>query len=315
VIVLTQIYNPQHFDKLVKRVNECAAMTPNRAVHVLSKNACTWIDKKIEASSGKEKKFFEKCHNLVTSYVDGIKSGDVEVKSIKSLYKDLQQARTVHDAQIAAKLERAASKQTTAATSPFSDAEVPLSELLKEKEGFDHGAGAKETFAKYSVYKSELINSTTKPYVGIRMPILVLTSGIPDMFKLKRTGLCDDLLFGYPILKNQLLMGFNHDWLIENYPKDTGKKVELLTNGKKDVRIDYEGAISRVLGEIKKRTGRSYIQLGDIHGFHTQNLLWMWFASEGELRRLNGTTGGSLFHVKDWTLPFEREMVALKKRP
>ena len=305
------IYNPQHFAKLLEKVTGCVARTPKAAVEYLGKNVVSYLDKKVEESGGAEKKLFEKSHNLVTSYVDGLKSGDISVKELKQLRKDLQEASTMHEIALAEKAERDAAKAKKASATASIDGEPSIEEILQECQGFDHGEGALEVYKKYAKYKKEMPRTIKgKPYMAIRIPIVVTVQGIPDIFKMRRTGLCDDLLFGYPILKNQVLVGMSNTWLKENYSKTA--KTSVRQDGEKDVKFDLEAAGTRIAADIRKRTGRAYIMMEGVHGFDSPDIHWAWFASSQELSRLNGTTGTSTFSVKSWTVPFEQQMKKLK---
>lgn len=310
-VIMKQIYNPQHFSKLLERVSGCVARTPKSATEYLTKNVMSYLDKKIVESAGTEKKFFEKSHNLVSSYVDGLGSGDISVKDIKQLRADLQEARTMHELALSEKAEREKAKQKKEQGAV--DDEPSIEELLKERPSFDHGEGAGEIYKKYTKFKREMPKTIKgKPYLAIRMPIIVIVNGIPDILKLRRTGLCDDMLFGYPILKNQVLVGMSNDWLKENYSQKT--KTSVRQDGEKNVKFDLEAAGGRIAQDIKKRTGRSYLMMEGTHGFDSPDIHWAWFASSQELNRLNGTTGTGTFAVREWTLPFEQQLKKLRPR-
>ncbi len=248
---------------------------------------------------------------MVTSYVDGLKGGDISVKELRQLRADLQEARTTYELAAAEKAEREklkAKKELGAV-----DNEPTIEEILKERPGFDHGEGAAEIYKKYGKFK-RILPKTLKstPYLAIRMPIIVIPNGIPDIFKLRKTGMCDDMLFGYPILKNQLLVGMSNTWLKENFSQKT--KTSVRQDGEKNVKFDFEAAGANIAAAIKKRTGRAYIMMEGLHGFDSPEIHWAWFASSQELNRLNGTTGTATFAVREWTLPFEHQLKKLRPR-
>lgn len=292
------VYSPTLFEKLLENLRECTSKTPKAALLYLQKSAIPWLSKKIGESSGSTKKMFEKCHNLVSSYIDGLKSGDVEPKDIRQLVKELAAERTAYEKKVADDLAKKAAKGKPA--DPDEDPEVTY--LLNGKPGFDHGADANAVYHKYAKYRKDIPRMTTKPYLAVRVPVLALPKGIPDVSKLQGTGIVDDFLFGYPVMKNQIIIGMNYDWLKENFPQK--QKTSIRTDGVKDDKIDFEGAVSRILGEVKQRTGRHHVMLGGIHGFDSPELLWVWVISDADHRRLNGTAGPGTFTVSDWTLPF-----------
>jgi hypothetical protein len=312
---LKQIYVPEHYNVLLTKVTECAARTPKSAVSYLSKNVAEYLKKKIEASSGQEKTFFETSHNLVSSYVDGLNGGDITVKDLKQLRRDLEESRSKFETELAEKQEKEKlRKAKLEGQSQEADTkDQTLEDLMRESQRFDHGQGAAEVYRKYAKYKKEMPRSIKgKPYMAIRMPIVVITAGIPDILRLRRTGLCDDMLFGYPILKNQVLIGMNDQWLKENFGERT--KTSIRKDGEKNVKYDFDSAAAAIISDIRKKTNRQFVAMDGVHGFDSPDIMWMWFASSQDLGRLNGTTGTSTFSVREWTLPFENQMKKLKPR-
>ena len=309
---LKSTYDPKEHTKFVKAVSGVSAKTPKNALAYLEKNVVDYLNKKVETSGGADKRMFEKSHNLVTSYIDGMKSGDVEVKQLKGLTRELIATQTAYEKMLAEAAAKKAAKEAAGQT-PWSTKDIPVEDLvLHEKPMIDHGDGADKTFRKYAKFKKDIPRTLRKPYLAVRVPVLVTTNGIPDLGKLQKTGLCDDLLFGYPILKDQVLIGMNHEWLKENFSVKT--KVSVRQDGVKDDKIDFVRAANQIIAEVKQRTGRAYILMEPVHGFDGPGVYWAWIASEGDLRRLNGTTGPATFSVSNWTLPFEQQMKNMKPR-
>lgn len=315
-------YDPKEHDKFIKHVSTCTTKTPKNALAYLETKVVAYLTKKVGDSGGADKKLFEKSHNLVTSYIDGMKSGDVEVKDLKGLHRELLGAKSVHDkalaeaeARKAAKAAKEGATTEDAATGGDPNWKAPdwLKEYRKGKEMHDPGEGVEDTFKKYAKFKKDVPRSIgTKPYMAIRVPILIVPNGIPDVFKLQKTGLCDDMLFGYPVLKDQVLIGLNHSWLKDNFGLKT--KISVRQDGEKDEKLDYVAAANRVIKEIKERTGRSYTLMEGIHGFDSHDVYWAWVANDADLRRLNGTTGTATFSVQNWTLPFPDQVRKMKPR-
>lgn len=323
------MYDPKHFKILLNKIDEVrTGRNAKQALAFLTGNATPFLTKKVaECKSTTERRLWEQSHNLVTSYVDGIKSGDATVADLRELITDLKSAELAYDERMLkvsnalrkkekakADFESEVGSASQSSASDNGEVAAPFT-IEMPRQGFDHGTGAKDVFDKYEKWKAKIPEHSKKAFVGIRVPILVISKGIPDQFKLRRTGLCDDLLFGYPILKGQILIGMNFEWLKEGFSKGTKiLKKDIDPNGLVfddstikfvDHDIDYSAASEFVIKELKQKTGRSYLQMGGPHGYG--KLSWIWLASSSELNRLNGTTSSGSFTVKDWTFPFENE--------
>lgn len=281
------MYDPKTFELLRARVQECSRTSVKKAVETLSGNVQKFLELKTEQHKSHEKRLFSQCYNLVASYVDGLKSAEVQPSDLKNLVAEISNAEKAYEARIYKVKEKA--KEKAAAEGDLETAE--------SMDAWDPGAGAKDVFGKYERWKGKLPSSTKKSFTATRMPIVVVSKGIPNIPKMKKTGLVDDFLFGYPIIKEQVLVGMNLDWLRSRF-------------GKKNDQIDYEAVEDFLVSELKQRVNKRFIRMGNIHKF--EGLMWMWLANERELQRLNGTTSGGNFTVADWTLPFENEVKQLR---
>lgn len=318
---MNKVYNPQHYDNLLNHIRECSSKTPKKAIAYLEENVVPYLNKKLEKASGAEKKLFEKTHNLVTSYRDGLKDGDIEIKDLPALRADMVKAKSEHERVVAAAEAKAAAKKAKEELAALPPGTVPdnhkdpdwMKDWMKGNSSFDPGEDSEQIFRKYSKFKRDIPKRTLKPFVAIKAPVLMIPNGIPNVEKLQKTGLCEDMLFGYPVLKSQVLIGMNHDWLKENFAKKA--KVNLLSDGKKDFSLDYDGALRKIIADIKQRTQRTYIYIDGVHAFDSVDLHWAWLISEADMRRLAGTmSGSSTFSPKDWTLPFESTVQKLRPR-
>lgn len=326
-------YNPEHFAALLKSVQACVAKTQKEALSHLEKKVLPYITAKVENTAGADKKLFETSHNLVTSYIDGLKGGDVEVKELRTLRKDMEKVQSAHEKKLAEAMSREEAKKSAEEAGgititkdgksvrvgdPEPNEPEWFGDYMKGKGEHDPGEEAPRIFRKYAKFKREMpVSLGKKPYLAVRMPILVIPTGIPDMLKLQRTGLCDDFLFGYPILQKQVIVGINQSWVMEHFGETKKKDKSLLDPAKttqRDMKLDFESAVGQIIREIKQRTGRSYIQMGETHGFNSNDIHWAWIASDMDLRRLQGTAGPGTFSIKDWTLPFEQQIKKLKPR-
>lgn len=288
------MYDEKTFDTLVTRVGELRKSSHTKAVAFLGVNAATFLNKKVSESRSDEKRLFVQARNLVLSYRDGLKSGDLEVEDIKDLMSDLRSAETAYNERKFAVKEKAGERQSEERSPEESQYIGPA------KKTYDSGHGAEEIFGKYEHFKTKIPSDTNKHFVVILMPILVICRGIPDIIKLRKSGECTDLLFGYPILNEQILFGMNFKWLGENYAKKGGA-------------IDYDAVAEMFASELKHRDGKRYIRIAPPHKYG--KLMWMWMANERALGRLNGATGAGTFSVSNWTLPFESELKSTENNP
>jgi len=249
----------------------------------------TFLERKTEQHKSNEKRLFSQCYNLVASYVDALKSGEVQPSDLRTLVQEISDAEKAFEARVYKVKERAKEKAAK---------EGDL-EVAEQQDKWDPGAGSKDVYDKYEKWKGKLPSTTRKSFTATRMPIVVVSKGIPDMAKMRKTGLVEDFLFGYPIIKEQVLVGMNLDWLKSRFRAKGGT-------------IDYEAVEEFLVSELKQRVNKKFIRMGNVHKF--EGLMWMWLANERELQRLNGTTGGGTFTVADWTLPFENEVKQLRGR-
>jgi hypothetical protein len=284
------MYEKAHYEVLVEKLGKLRSMSQARAVKYLRTNAKAFLEKKIETSKSDELRLFRKVKNLCKSYADGLVDGSVEVAELRLLQSEVAQAEREF---ITARVEAAAVKAAKVKANQ-DDGDTPEWQKLEKKE-------VEEVYTKYSVWKDDL-PSSVKVFTAKKMPILAVTKGFADMAKLKRTGLCEDLLFGYPILLKQILVGANYTWLAENFnAKKHKSRGGIVQSG-----IDFGLAADYIAAELYEKTRRRFLMLGDPHKLG--NIAWMWMASDQDLKLLSGTTGGSQFVVKDWSFPFKNEI-------
>jgi len=263
----------------------------------LSEKAKPYLQKALADAKGSEKKLLEHSHNLVLSFLEGASTGDVDMDDVKTLRSDLIAAQRAHVARVA-KAEKADTVHKD---------RRDLDEYQPAPDKYDPGEGAKEVYEKYSKWANTL-QKNAKSFTAERMPVVVLTPGVPDQAKLRKTGLSDDLLFGYPVLKNQILIGFNSTYLnqyrkgYKKYEKEVKNNLPITTS----LDVDWESVNDFMARELRERFGRDFVMMGPAHKHG--NLFWIWMADSRELKRLNGTTGTQTFSVSDWTLPFPKDM-------
>lgn len=318
-------YNPKVFAVLTASIDKARTGTVKQATSYLKNNVMPVLAKKVTVAKGGEKKLWDQTHNLVVSYLEGVASGDVDPKDLRELANDLRNAEKAHYERLQKteanrkKAEEANRSGWTPEVKQYDKSGNKIPEYFDdgrtEKERskdptqmkFDPGEGSEQVFHKYEHLKSKIIKNSSKAYLAVKMPLCVVAEGIPDMAKLKKSGLCTETLFGYPVIQNQLMIGFNILYLkefIENWDKYEVERQHNLPR-KADISIDWEAVEKEVAGRLRERTGREFVIVGRPHKYG--HLTWQWFADTRDLRRLAGTMGSGNFNPKDWTFPFESE--------
>lgn len=291
------------FQALGKILESIAVLQQNGklkgAATFASQKAKPYLKKNLaQASCTEERRAMTLSYNLLDSFVDGVESGDVNLDDIRNLHQDIAKVVKTAKVDIAERTARKAKR-------------VKLEEA-NENPSYDPGENAEEVYEKYESCHSKVLIDTKKPYTATRCPVVVITKGIPNMEKLKRSGLCDDFLFGYPIIKNQVLIGFHPDFLrdyISNYSKYEKQKKNNLTITV-DLNVDWDVVSDFMSAQLKERFGRSYTMMGPAHKFGS--LHWAWMMEDRDIRRLSGASGLSTFTVVNWSIPVKSELAKLK---
>jgi hypothetical protein len=271
------------------------------AVSYLSENAKVYVDRQIaQGPKGSEKKLWEQSHNLIVSFIEGASTGDVGIKDIKTLAAELKQVEKAHEERLYSIKEK--NKQKAA---------IPIEANDWGPTGmkYDPGEGAKGVFEKYEHQIHVLNKDTNKAFIATRAPIVVvLSKGFPDILKLRKTGLCEDTLFGYPVLKNQVMIGFHDSYLRDFIANWSKYKKQVKDSVPVNVQLDVDwNAVSDEISQIfKEKSGKSYVKLGKAH--RHGKLTWIWMIDSRELARLSQTITPSSFSVHDWALPSEADM-------
>ena len=91
------MYDSKSFKAMVDAVDSCRAKSHKQAVTYLQSNVRDFLRKKSESAKGNERKLYSQVYNLVSSYVDGLESGEAELADLKELVKDIRSAQTAYE--------------------------------------------------------------------------------------------------------------------------------------------------------------------------------------------------------------------------
>jgi hypothetical protein len=239
------------------------------------------LQKRYEETDGEVRKAYRVAFNTFASLRDGLKIGEVErahfTETIRDLEKLKKQVAAAEAA--AAKKKKKPTEEQVAMNDSLSDSGEGRNGILEQK-GY-------EVMRKYRKYESMVPKrlSDKKRFVAIRIPLVAVTDPLLLKERLAKYQLCDDTIFGYPFIKNQVLVGLNADWVV------------------KDFKRQVNAAIEEMLEALHEQTGTKYLSLGvpKLRG----QVYWVWVASERDVRYLNQASNGGHFRVTGWDLPFE----------
>lgn len=272
-----------HSDTLTKVIEATVTLktlSPVKQVAAIKDKFLPVLEKRVKETTGDIRKGFSQAYNEFASIRDGINSGDVTRKDMEQLVANLQTIR-----QQVARAETLDKKPKRTAE------EIAIADMISDSgPGIDdrlqtQGAVVLKKYAKYET----MVPKRTKSRVmdAIKMPIVAVTDPVLYQPKLHRFKLCDDTIFGYPILLRQTLIGLNNDWVAKEYKFNT------------------KPAIDEVLETLRDKTNVKYMQLG-VPNVRSQ-VTWVWVATEREMAALNNSAGGGHFRVTGWDFTFEVE--------
>lgn len=269
--VVTSIKN------LANKSLDASSLRLSAQVKWLDTRAIPFIDKKIAEVSGENKtaskRFLEKIKNLALSYKEGGEDGEAGNKPLVGFNKDVEAA--LDDFKVKP------SKKTTAKEEDDEDKDA--------KNLHEYDAATVKALNQYAKFKLMLPSNISKLFVSLRMPLLVVTKGGMHLDKLKSQGFSKDNIFGYPVLLNQLVIGFNHTKFSETY------------------KGDWDEAAEDIIEKIYIKTKRRFIMLSKPVKY--KNVFYIWLAEEKDVSALNKASFGSHFIITKWSFPFRGTLV------
>lgn len=225
------------------------------------------IEKQVAATRGPVKKLYESAYNTFVSIADGVKTGEVSKADYQEFLKELSGF-----VDRAKDLENAPPKSQE--RSMDSDAW-----LMQQAQ---RGAAV---LNKYKPYETMLPRTLAKRFLAKRMPVIALTNPILSSEKLESFRILGDVFFGYPIIKNQVVLGLSADWVTSEYNRD------------------FDEAIKDISEILFHQTNKRYLVLGSPR--KRGLVYWAWLVTEADMQRLNKSAFSGHFQLKAWSFPFE----------
>jgi hypothetical protein len=275
------------FDKLLSALKRIKVRVPVIQIKQLKRLGEIFAEK--EATAQREyKKFYRKASRYCSSYSDGIQSGDVTQKDFEELLRDVNYICAEIDVE-SDKAERRRTRDLPQRTAPSGSEGRPVDpddylSVLQED--------SRLTINRYMKYKQMVPEILTTKFLPVKVPIVVITKPGLIREKLKALGLSDDNIFNYPILKKQLVVGMQSDWLIENYKRQ------------------IPAAVKDIVEILKERTGKKYVQQGN--STSRKQAVYVWLVTELDMQRLNRAAPGGHFTIMDWSFPFSPKKMNFK---
>jgi hypothetical protein len=264
-------------DKIIEATGKLKRLVPSKQIAALKGKFLPVLETKASESKAEIKKAFSVAYNIYSSLHDGIGSGDVGDKEFAEAIQEMQKLRSkVHQAETA-KTKVKPSLEEIAVNDSISDSGEGRNGHLQTR--------GTEVVRKYMKFEALVPKRLPKNFAAIRCPVVGVTDPIMWQPRLAQFKLCDDTLFGYPIIKNQVLVGMNLDYIASEFKRQ------------------WKPAIEHIIEVLEEQTKTKYMQLGV--GKSRGNVMWVWVVSERDMRYLNQAAGGGHFRVTGWDFPFE----------
>lgn len=257
--------------KLVKAATALKAEVPARQIARIKEKILPAITSRAEQVKGPYRKLYETAHNSFSSMADGIRDGEVGTGEFREFLQELTNLQV--KAKDLAAAEARPRKQERGA-------DQDSLQILEQQA--QRAAGV---IQKYKVYENKVPRTLAKKFLATQMPVIPLTKPGFMLDKLDRLKLLDDNLMGYPVLKRQVVLGLNSDWVTSDYKRNTAEAVE------------------DIIQILKDQTGKRYYMVGapKKRGL----VFWAWLATEQTMRQLNSAAFGGHFIMQGWSFPFE----------
>lgn len=274
------ITHPEVFDKFIEATASLRGKPQAVQGKLIEAKFLPPLQKRYEETEGDVRKAYKVAYNTFASLRDGLKIGEVDRTHFTEAIKDLEKLkRQVSSAEAAAaKKKPKPSEEEVAMNDSLSDSGEGRNGILEQK-GYD-------VLKKYRKYEATVPKrlGDKKRFMAIKIPVAASTD--PQLLpqRLAKYKLCDDSLFGYPFIKDQVLIGINSDWIV------------------KDFKRNVNAAVEEMLESLYEQTNTRYVQLG--HAKLYGQVYYVWVATERTMRYLNQAASGGHFRIIGWDLPF-----------
>jgi hypothetical protein len=274
------ITHPEVFDKFIEATTQLRGKPQARQGSIIESKFLPPLQKRYEETDGEVRKAYKVAYNTFASLRDGLKIGEVDRTHFTETIKDLEKLKLkiVAAEEAAAKKKPKPTAEEVAVNDSLSDSGEGRNGILEQK-GY-------EVLKKYKKYEAMVPKrlSDKKRFMAIKIPVAPTTDPILLQSRLAKYKLSDDNLFGYPFIKDQVLIGINSDWVV------------------KDFKRNVNAAVEEMLESLYEQTGTRYVQLG--HAKLYGQVYYAWVATERTMRYLNQASSGGHFRIIGWDLPF-----------
>jgi hypothetical protein len=254
------------FKKLTSVARQLVALTPHSQIALLLKMKGV-LKQESERPAAKYKTSLSQLHNAALSLAEGLKSNDANVDDIKDFIKE-----------VTAMADRVQNEEDE-------EEKQRRQGPLEEPQG---SADSKEAIEKFAKFKS-LLPNRVKTFLAVRMPIVPITKDIHFLTNIRKSGLSKMDINGYPVLENQLVIGLDNDWMLENF------KLKAKTPYVAD-------AIKYVVEQLQEKTNSRWVILGQ--GIREGYVLWFWVAKHVDANRLYKASSGGHLKIIKWGFAF-----------
>jgi hypothetical protein len=142
-----------------------------------------------------------------------------------------------------------------------------------------------------TVEQSVLPSLVGKPYVVAKVPVIPVAKSILSLDVLRSRGFTCVSLGGYPVIKNQLVLGIN--------PQELGLTDKEKADGISIPRARWLDAANRIRLAIRKET-KQKIAFVDERPYGTAGTAWFWLMLESELQEFTSAFPGKSLQLRNW---------------
>lgn len=217
------------------------------------------------------KKTLQEVHNHALSLKEGLASSDADKSDVREfiaqMNKWVDQCQEVDDREEQKKNQGPAPKENQ----PMGDRRV-----------------TNDNIRKFERYRSQLPR-TVETFKAVRMPVIPISKLPMKEDVLRKYGVSDTSIDGYPVLNNQLVVGMARDWMVDNF------QIKV----KDDIQAK---ATVHILDALFRRKGQKYVVLG--RGRREGNVMWIWVARQVEAERLYKAAYGGHLTILNWGFAF-----------
>lgn len=148
-----------------------------------------------------------------------------------------------------------------------------------------------EEVIRSTVEQSVLPSLVDRPYVVAKLPIIPVAKSILSLDVLRSRGFTCLSLGGYPVIKNQLVLGIN--------PRELELTDKEKAAGMSIPRARWFEAANRIRLAIRKETNQKIVFV-DERPYGTAGTAWFWLMDESDLQEFASAFPGKSLQLRNW---------------